>query len=103
MVRPDNICAAQDLQAVIGLLVRWLHAPEQQDLHKAFRVCIKRVLLPAGRQEGEAAILQRPLARKFGPIDQPTRACVLAADAEQRLVWGERVLSAQTLLEVFEA
>jgi len=54
-----------------------------------------------GRQEGEAALLLRLLTRKFGPIDdEATRARVLAADAEQLLVWGERVLSAEPLLEV---
>jgi len=157
LIRLENSRAPQDLQAVIGLLVRWLHAPEQQDLRRAFTVWIKRVLLPArlpgielperydlnevntmlaervkqwteewkaeglqaglqqgleqglqegrqeGRQEGEAALLLRLLTRKFGPIDEPTRTRVLAADAEQLLVWGERVLSAETLLEVFEA
>ena len=48
-------------------------------------------------------MLLRQLARKFGPINEPTRARVLAADAEQLLIWGERILSAETLAEVFEA
>ena len=59
--------------------------------------------LQEGRQQGEASLLLRLLTRKFGPIDEPTRARVLAADAEQLLVWGERVLSAETLGDVFEA
>jgi hypothetical protein len=165
LIRLENSRAPQDLQTVIGLLVRWLHAPEQQDLRRAFTVWIKRVLLPArlpgielpemsdlnevntmlaervkqwteewkaeglqagiqqglekgrtegrtegrkeglkeGRQEGEAALLLHLLTRKFGPLDEPTRARVLAADAEQLLVWGEWILSAETLAEVFEA
>lgn len=131
------------------MLVRWLRAPEQQDLGRAFTVWIKRVLLPArlpgielpemsdlnevntmlaervkrwteewkavgmqvgrqqgieqGLQKGEAAMLLRLLTRKFGRIDESIRARVLAADAEQLLVWGERVLSAETLAEVFGA
>jgi len=56
-----------------------------------------------GRQEGEAALLLRQLTRKFGPLDESTRARVLAADAEQLMVWGERLLSAETLEELFEA
>jgi len=149
LIRLENSRAPQDLQAVIGLLVRWLHAPEQQDLRRAFTVWIKRVLLPArlpgielpemsdlnevntmlaervkqwteewkaeglqagrqqglqeGRQQGEASLLLRLLTRKFGTVDESTRARVLAADAEQLLVWGERVLSAETLGDVFEA
>jgi len=153
LMRLENSRAPQELQKVVAMLVRWLHAPEQQDLSRAFTVWIKRVLLPArlpgielpemsdlnevntmlaervkqwteewkseglqaGRQQGleegleeglrkgEAAMLLRQLGRKFGPINESTRACVLAADAEQLLIWGERILSAETLAEVFEA
>ncbi len=53
-----------------------------------------------GRQEGEAAMLLRLLNHRFGPIDEPTRARVLTADAEQLLVWGDRVLSAESLAAV---
>jgi len=151
LIRLENSRAPRDLQGVIGLLVRWLQAPEQQDLRRAFTVWIKRVLLPArlpgielpemsdlnevntmlaervkqwteewkaegmqagrqqgrqegleqGLQQGEAALLLRLLTRKFGPIDESIRARVLSADAEQLLVWGERILSAETLAEVF--
>jgi len=153
LIQLENSRAPQDLQRVIGLLVRWLQAPKQQDLGRAFTVWIKRVLLPArlpgielpemsdlnevntmlaervkqwteewkavgmqvgrqhglqqgieqGLQKGEAAMLLRLLTRKFGRIDESIRARVLAADAEQLLVWGERVLSAETLAEVFGA
>ena len=48
-------------------------------------------------------MLLRQLTRKFGAIDESIRARVLGADAEQLLVWGERVLSAETLEDVFEA
>jgi hypothetical protein len=149
LIQLENSRAPQDLQRVVAMLVRWLHAPEQQDLRRAFTVWIKRVLLPArlpgielpemsdlkevntmlaervkqwteewkaegmqaglqqglqqGLRKGEAAMLLRQLARKFGPIDESIRTRVLGADAEQLLVWGERVLSAETLAELFEA
>jgi len=47
-------------------------------------------------------MLLRQLTRKFGAIDEPARIRVLGADAEQLLVWGERVLSADTIEELFE-
>jgi len=42
LIRLENSRAPQDLQRLIGLLTRWLQAPEQQDLRRAFTVWIKR-------------------------------------------------------------
>ena len=55
-----------------------------------------------GRQEGEATLLLRLLRRKFGALDPATEERVNSADAEQLLEWGERVLTANTLDEVFD-
>ena len=54
-----------------------------------------------GRQEGEAALLLRLLKRKFGDVDSKTRKRVHGADAERLLDWGERVLTAERLEDVF--
>ena len=56
-----------------------------------------------GRQEGEAALLLRLLELRFGPLDETSDARVRRADAETLLRWGERVLTASTLAEVFKA
>jgi len=55
-----------------------------------------------GRQEGEAALLLRQLERKFGRLDLQTSERVQGADAERLLDWGERVLTAERLEDVFE-
>jgi hypothetical protein len=57
--------------------------------------------LKEGRQEGEARFLLRLLERKFGRVDPQTRRRVRDADAERLLLWGERVLTAERLEEVF--
>lgn len=54
-----------------------------------------------GVRQGEAALLARLLERKFGPLSAGARRRIDAADAETLLVWGERVLSAGSLAEVF--
>jgi hypothetical protein len=54
-----------------------------------------------GRKEGESLLLQRQLALKFGPLDAATQARLAAADSDLLLVWGERVLTAGSLAEVF--
>ena len=54
-----------------------------------------------GRKEGEEALLVRLLERKFGPLDRTTRTRVRQADAERLLEWGERLLTAERLEQVF--
>ena len=43
----------------------------------------------------------RQLERKFGPLDEATRARVEAAESETLLRWGERLVTASHLAEVF--
>jgi predicted transposase YdaD len=57
--------------------------------------------LREGLQKGEAALLIRQLALKFGPIDEETRSRVLSADPERLLEWGERILKARSLADLF--
>ena len=54
-----------------------------------------------GRQEGEARVLLRLLRLKFGPLAPETEERVRSADADRLLVWGERVLTAESLQDVF--
>ena len=54
-----------------------------------------------GRMEGEAALLLRLLERKFPPLPDSARERIATADAETLLVWGERVLDANKLEEVW--
>ena len=54
-----------------------------------------------GRKEGGAQVLVHVLERKFGPLDATVTARIAQADAEQFLVWAERVLTADRLEDVF--
>ena len=53
-----------------------------------------------GRQEGEAAMLLRLIARKFGPPPETVRERITHADSETLLAWSDRILTAQTLDEM---
>jgi len=55
-----------------------------------------------GRIEGRAELLTRLLERKFGPLPEELRGRLAEADADQLLRWGERVLTAERLEDVFE-
>ncbi|MFZ1574966.1 MAG: transposase, partial [Chromatiaceae bacterium] len=50
-----------------------------------------------GRKQGEAAMLLRLIALKFGPPDADIRRRIEAADADTLLRWSERMLTAPTL------
>jgi hypothetical protein len=54
-----------------------------------------------GRQEGEALLLQRLLARRFGPLPAAIVERIAAASCADLERWGERVLDAASLDEVF--
>lgn len=54
-----------------------------------------------GRREGEAALLLRQLERRFGPLVDRYRERLDSADSERLLDWGERILTARSLDEVF--
>jgi predicted transposase YdaD len=56
-----------------------------------------------GLQEGEAALLLRLLELRFGPLDETSGARIRRADAETLLRWGEKVLTATSLEEIFKA
>jgi len=54
-----------------------------------------------GRIEGEATLLLRQLDRRFGPLPINVKQRIASTDAETLLIYGERVLDAQSLDEVF--
>ncbi|HSS47963.1 MAG TPA: DUF4351 domain-containing protein [Thermoanaerobaculia bacterium] len=54
-----------------------------------------------GRQEGEAELLLRMIERRFGPLSAADRARIQRVDAGALLIWGDRLLSARSLAEVF--
>ena len=55
-----------------------------------------------GKQEGECTILQCLLKNRFGDIPEQYRERLEQADSETLLKWSERILTAETIEEVFE-
>lgn len=55
-----------------------------------------------GRAEGEAKLLLRQLALKFGALSEPTRTRVTQASEDDLTRWAERILTATSLEQVFE-
>ena len=56
-----------------------------------------------GRQEGLADAVLRLLTRKFAEVSEDARSRVLSADVEQLSLWIDRVLTADSVEDVFES
>ena len=54
-----------------------------------------------GQVEGEATLLMRLLERRFGPLSTALKQRIASTDAETLLTYGDRVLDAKTLDDVF--
>ena len=57
--------------------------------------------LEQGQILGQAALLERLLTRRFGPLPEEFRASLAAGSREQLQLWGDRMLDAASLSEVF--
>ena len=55
-----------------------------------------------GRQEEGVRMVLRLLRFKFGPLGSEIEDRVRAADADRLLEWGERVLTAESLQDIFK-
>ena len=55
----------------------------------------------AGRRQGGAELLLRQAERKFGPLQKHDRLRIELADTDRLLYWGERLVGARSLEEVF--
>ncbi|MDG4550027.1 MAG: Rpn family recombination-promoting nuclease/putative transposase [Candidatus Contendobacter sp.] len=70
----------------------WAREYEQKGLEKG---------LEKGLAQGESLLLQRQLARRFGPLPNDVIAQLGTATTEQLECWGDRVLDAASLEDVF--
>ena len=71
----------------------WAQQHEQKGLAKGIEKGIER---------GEALLLQRLLVRRFGTLPSDAVGQIAAANAAQLELWGDRVLDAASLEEVFK-
>ena len=120
-----------EAQTLIGGLAPRMREPSQGNLRRAFEEWLAKVLLPSRfpkeripewtklegsqtmlresvlewtrewREEGEQKLLLRQLERKFGALDAAARRRIENAEEEQLVTWGENLLSAETLEDVF--
>src|SRR5262249_58338336 len=77
LCRLENSREPEDVQRVLGVLIDWLRAPEDDSLRRAFTVWLRRVLLPARLPGGgipevhDLVEVHTLLAESGGGVTQP--------------------------------
>ena len=104
------------LEALLTYLATATDTLSEDDLHRAIQAALpneEEALMPTlaeqwftqgqqqGQQQGQAALLMRQLELRFGPLPETIRERIQAAEPATLLLWGERVLTARHLDEVF--
>ncbi len=62
---------------------------------------VREEVLREGRQEGLAAVVERLMDQRFGPLDEATRQRIHAADGDTLMAWADKVLTAGRLEDIF--
>jgi len=102
----------QDLQEVHNMLSErvkeWSKNWEQQGIEKGWKEGWQKGMqkgwqegMQKGWQEGELNLLLRLLEWRFGPVSEVINVRVKQADSPTLELWSKRILTAQTIEEVF--
>ncbi len=54
-----------------------------------------------GRQVGQAELVLRLIEHRFSPVSEDVEARILAADVDHLVLWTDRILTAESLADVF--
>ncbi len=75
---------------------------ELSSKEEGITMTIAEQLEKRGEKKGECTVLERLLKNRFGDIPEQYRKRVEQADSDKLLKWTDRVLTAETIDEVFE-
>jgi len=83
----DNL---QELRVMLAeRLEEWAHGYEAKGMQQ-------------GMQQGEGAFLRRLLTRRFGALPNIIETSLAEAGIDQLEIWGDRILDAKSLGDVFD-
>ena len=83
--------------------MEWISPLEQSFIDEGVKRGVKQGLaqgLERGRREGAAALLERQLTRRFGPLSRTARNKLARASIEQLDAWSDALPDAQSLKQV---
>jgi hypothetical protein len=102
------ILALQDLEEIRPMLretvIEWTHQWLEEGRSRGIEEGRTRGIeegIRLGHQQGEAALFLRLLEKRFGPVDPRLRSRIESARSEQLEAWGELLLGARSVQEIF--
>ena len=97
----EELSEIQDCEAMLEERIKeW----EKELIEKGLQEGIKQGIEKGRKQgieEGEAEVLLWQLERKFGEVPPEYRQRLENANSDQLLMWAERILTAESLADVF--
>lgn len=111
----EDLLAVPEIKKALSLAEEAGYTPEQLETYDRYwdAVSTERTLITGfyesgrkagkeeGREEGGREFLLRLLQRRFGPLPIEHQERLAQADNQQLLLWGDRVLDAKSLADVF--
>ncbi|NVM75142.1 flagellar biosynthesis/type III secretory pathway protein FliH [Duganella sp. SG902] len=88
-----------------GEMKKLFNPLEQMLINDGIKIGLEQGLergLEQGRKEGAAALLERLLAQRFGPLPKTVSNKLAKADLAQVQAWTDAMASAQSLKQVFK-
>jgi len=96
------VALIHDENEIMGKTVaqQWVEEGMQEGLIKGLAQGIEKGI-EQGKAEGRAELLLRQIRRRFGAVEPAVETRVRAADVDTLDLWGDRILTAATLDELF--
>ncbi len=103
-ISDGNVPVTEKLEEVIPMIeanrIDWTAEWREEGLREGRREGLRKGRRE-GRREGEADLLLRQLGRLYGPLAPAIEKRVRNAEADQLLEWGERLVTSDSLEEMF--
>jgi predicted transposase YdaD len=103
----DRRAILRRLSTIVGPELATTMETYEQALERLYIEKVKRLAREEGRQEalkeGQQELLLRQLTRRFGALPEAVTARVMDASREELERWGDRILDAASLDDVFTA
>lgn len=98
----------RNMELDIKRVMEWVTPLEQMFIDKGMAKGLKKGLaqgleqgLEQGRKQGAAALLERQLTRRFGPLPRTVRSKLARASEEQLAAWSDALDEAGSLKQIF--
>jgi hypothetical protein len=74
----------------------------ERNIKMPYVTSVERIGIEQGIEQGEMMLLRRMLAKRFGDLPEAIKMRLSQASIADLELWGDRILDAQTLTDIFD-